>query len=346
MKKQVLFAVCLTAASTVVLTGCMTKQEAAAQRAQMEATEISEAETQAMEASVCEETLPEVTPTAPATPEVAPVEEAKPVPQAVRPQPVSYKVTAGDSVTALAVRFGVRKADILALNPALRGNPNNLRVGQTLLFPAGTDVTKKAQRRETSAPPANAKRPAGTTVYTVKSGDVLGGIAIAHGVTVADIKKANNLKKDTIWVGQKLTIPGATKKPAGKKVAKPAEKKPAKPAEKKPDPIVTPEDPVTPPAPVVEEATPPAAPVIEELPMQNGEDALLPPEPVVEEVVQPEAPAQSGRVHVVEAGEDIVGIALKWNVTPQALRELNNLDISAELVPGMTLRLPMPSNVQ
>ena len=44
-------------------------------------------------------------------------------------------------------------------------------------------------------------------VYTIASGDVLSGIAIRFGVTVAEIQQWNNIKNpDVISVGQKLTI--------------------------------------------------------------------------------------------------------------------------------------------
>ena len=44
-------------------------------------------------------------------------------------------------------------------------------------------------------------------VYTVASGDVLSGIAIRYGVTVAQIQQWNNIKNaNVISVGQKLTI--------------------------------------------------------------------------------------------------------------------------------------------
>jgi membrane-bound lytic murein transglycosylase D len=57
-----------------------------------------------------------------------------------------------------------------------------------------------------------AKNTAGSTygrdriLYKVRSGDVLGSIAIRHGVKVADIKKWNNLKSNTIRSGQRLTV--------------------------------------------------------------------------------------------------------------------------------------------
>ena len=43
-------------------------------------------------------------------------------------------------------------------------------------------------------------------VYKVKSGDVLGSIAMRHRVKVSEIKKWNNLRSDVIRSGQRLTI--------------------------------------------------------------------------------------------------------------------------------------------
>jgi len=44
-------------------------------------------------------------------------------------------------------------------------------------------------------------------VYEVQKGATLSVIAKAYGVTVDDIKKANNLKSDMLQIGQKLKIP-------------------------------------------------------------------------------------------------------------------------------------------
>lgn len=43
--------------------------------------------------------------------------------------------------------------------------------------------------------------------YQVKAGDTLSGIARAHGITLAQLRSANNIKGDRILVGQKLVIP-------------------------------------------------------------------------------------------------------------------------------------------
>ena len=64
-------------------------------------------------------------------------------------------------------------------------------------------------------------------VYKVRSGDVLGSIAIRHGVRVDDLRKWNNLRGNTIRVGQRLNIwqkqsTGATKVLASNTSAQPS----------------------------------------------------------------------------------------------------------------------------
>ncbi|MBI4229140.1 MAG: LysM peptidoglycan-binding domain-containing protein, partial [Deltaproteobacteria bacterium] len=105
---------------------------------------------------------------------------------------VKYKVRSGDSLGAIAGRYGVSVASIK--------NANNLQtskimVGQTLTIPGGF-----GRSYSSSAGSIPVK-------YKVESGDTLGGIAARHGVSVASIKSANSLKGSTIRVGQTLNIP-------------------------------------------------------------------------------------------------------------------------------------------
>ena len=51
--------------------------------------------------------------------------------------------------------------------------------------------------------------PTEAATYTVAKGDSLSKIAQKHGMTVAKLKTTNNLKSNTIQVGQKLTVPTA-----------------------------------------------------------------------------------------------------------------------------------------
>lgn len=336
MKQQVL--VTLSLAAAALITGCATKQTASADRARLEAAEVTAAEERQEQAEVAAEPVIEPTEAEPlpvietapeATPVPAPV-EAKPVKPIEHPKPVAYTVTAGDSISALSVRFGVRQADILALNPSLRGNPDRLMIGQKVYLPAGTDVTKAPKPRAAKPAAAPAK---GTTVYVVQPGDVLGGIALTHGVSIASIQKANNLKGDTIFVGQKLSIPGAKargrvvakKDPASKPAAKPAPKK----AEPKPAPAPKAEEPKEAPAPAIAEPEPLPPPPVEE---GLGAEALPPPPP---------APVADTQTYVVQPGEDLVQVAIKWGVTLSTLRAANGLDdATTEVAPGTTLKIP------
>ena len=320
MKQQVL--VTLSFAAAALITGCATKQSASADRARLEAAEVTAAEERQEQAEVAAE--PVIEPT-----EAEPL-EAKPVKPIEHPKPVAYTVTAGDSISALSVRFGVRQADILALNPSLRGNPDRLMIGQKVYLPAGTDVTKAPKPRAAKPAAAPAK---GTTVYVVQPGDVLGGIALTHGVSIASIQKANNLKGDTIFVGQKLSIPGAKargrvvakKDPASKPAAKPAPKK----AEPKPAPAPKAEEPKEAPAPAIAEPEPLPPPPVEE---GLGAEALPPPPP---------APVADTQTYVVQPGEDLVQVAIKWGVTLSTLRAANGLDdATTEVAPGTTLKIP------
>jgi LysM repeat protein len=68
---------------------------------------------------------------------------------------------------------------------------------------------------ETPATPATPATPgepddSAVTVHTVVSGDTLGKISDSYGVSVDVIQQANDLRNDTVQVGQRLRIPGAT----------------------------------------------------------------------------------------------------------------------------------------
>lgn len=81
----------------------------------------------------------------------------------------------------------------------------NLEVNRVAIL----DSASKVGRKEVEALAKNA--PGNTTgkdriTYKVRSGDVLGSIAMRHGVRVADLRKWNNIRGNTIRVGQRLNI--------------------------------------------------------------------------------------------------------------------------------------------
>jgi len=61
-------------------------------------------------------------------------------------------------------------------------------------------------KKSVASRPSKPSRGAGRE-HVVESGHTLSAIASAYGTTVKAIKQANNLKSDSIYVGQKLFIP-------------------------------------------------------------------------------------------------------------------------------------------
>jgi LysM repeat protein len=254
-----------------------------------------------------------------------PVVEIKPV-AATTP----YTISKGDTISGVALRYGLRWQDVVAVNPGI--SPNKVRIGQVIQLPGQVDVSKhiapvkKATAPKSTAPKTSAPKSAKTstgpgTAYVVKSGDSLGGIAYRHGVKVDAIRKANNLTSDKLSINQKLTIPGA------KKVAATA-----KTDVKKVDPVKV--EAVTPPVEVkpIEAVTPPPVDT-------NTTVAPVTPVPADPAVTPPVAPAANAQTYTVKEGEDLYAVAIRWGVSPSDLKALNNLT-STDLKAGMVLQIP------
>lgn len=121
----------------------------------------------------------------------APVAHAAP---ATSPAPTAYTVRSGDTVYAVAQRFGLTVADVLSWN-GLDGS-SVIHPGQTLVLTAPTT-------------PAVADPPAPAT-HTVVAGDTIFGLAQQYGTTVDAILAANGLDgASIIYPGQTISIPAA-----------------------------------------------------------------------------------------------------------------------------------------
>jgi LysM repeat protein len=111
--------------------------------------------------------------------------------------PTEYTIMSGDSYSRLANRFHVTVASLMASNPGIE--PTKLRPGQKIKIPPPAPVAAVTTPMPTLSN--------GESLYSVKSGDTLSRIASEHHTTVKALRAANNLKTDSIRVGQKLTIP-------------------------------------------------------------------------------------------------------------------------------------------
>ncbi|MDO5025645.1 MAG: LysM peptidoglycan-binding domain-containing protein [Trueperella sp.] len=155
---------------------------------------------------------------------------AKPAP-AVKPAATPstvYVVKSGDTLSAIAQRFGTSVSAIAKANSI--ANPNRIAVGQRLTIGSSAPAATKPAPSQpaVSAPaakPAPAVKPAATpsTVYVVKSGDTLSAIAQRFGTSVSAIAKANSIANpNRIAVGQRLNITGSATVSSQSTATKPA----------------------------------------------------------------------------------------------------------------------------
>lgn len=140
-----------------------------------------------------------------------------PAAEPAAPAPASsaqHAVVSGDTVGAIAARYGTTAAAVVAANGL--DSRAFIRVGQVLAIPGAGGATPASA--PVSAPvsaPAPAEAPAATGGYTVVSGDTLSGIAARTGTTVDALRAANpDLDSaSTILVGQVIQVPGGSSLP-------------------------------------------------------------------------------------------------------------------------------------
>jgi LysM repeat protein len=111
----------------------------------------------------------------------------------------SYVVQPGDQLRALARKWGVTVSLIKSTNGL---TSDVIRVGQVLVIPTPPPPTATP-----TALPANA------VLHVVKAGDRLSMLAARYGVTAAEIRNANKMANDTLYVGQRVVILNPTLRP-------------------------------------------------------------------------------------------------------------------------------------
>lgn len=99
-----------------------------------------------------------------------------------------YTVKKGDSLWLIANKYGTTVDELKNANNL---KSNTLSIGQTLIIPEKKESTSKIS-------------------YVVKKGDSLWLIANKYDTTVEKIKSTNNLKSNTLSIGQVLVIPSSS----------------------------------------------------------------------------------------------------------------------------------------
>ena len=109
----------------------------------------------------------------------------------------SYTVKAGDSLSAIAARYGMSYETLARLNNI--ANPNRIYVGQVLRLGSGSTSTVSNVVNHSTASSAGS--------YTVKSGDSLSAIAARYGMSYETLARLNNISNpNRIYVGQTLNL--------------------------------------------------------------------------------------------------------------------------------------------
>ncbi len=103
-----------------------------------------------------------------------------------------HTVRRGETLSAIAERYGVTVADILRANRNI-SNPDRVRAGQSIVIPERGGNSDAVEEGAT---------------YTVRPGDTLTAIAARHGLDLARLRRANLqlANPDRIYPGQRINL--------------------------------------------------------------------------------------------------------------------------------------------
>jgi len=283
------------------------------------------------------------TATAAATPTVAAV--STPVAKAAIAVPKTYKVKGGDTVSSIAVAYGLSTASVLALNGLSWKSiiyPNQvLQLSKT-----GTSVTTPAAATPAAAATSTVKK------HTVVKGDTLSGIAKKYAVTLAAILSANNLKvTNIIYPGQKLTVPtkSTTTKPPVTETPTTETPTTGTPTTSAKSHVVKSGDTLS---AIAKKYSVTLAALVSANKIKTttiiypGQKLVIPGKtttttpPVETETPVVDKPSTVNGTHVIKSGDTLSAIAKKYGITLTALLNANGLKSTSIIYAGRTLIIP------
>ncbi len=110
---------------------------------------------------------------------------------------ISYVVKRGDSLYSIARQYGVNVNDLKRINNL---TSDLLSIGQIINIPSSTTIVTPSEDDIINE----------ENTYIVQRGDTLWSISRKFGVSVDDIKNANNLTNEILTIGSTIVVPTGT----------------------------------------------------------------------------------------------------------------------------------------
>lgn len=107
---------------------------------------------------------------------------------------ISYVVKKGDNLYSIARQYGINVSDLKKYNNLAS---DVLSIGQIIEIPSSTSIVTPSEDDIINE----------ENTYIVQRGDTLYSISKKYGVSIEDIKNANNLTSDILTVGNTIIIP-------------------------------------------------------------------------------------------------------------------------------------------
>lgn len=130
------------------------------------------------------------------------------------PTPMPSPTAVAPTLTPAAAETVVRVGSPTPVTGAAAGTPSTPQDTPTPVPPVVPTRLATATPVPPVAPTQQPSTPTQGVTYVVKANDTLFSIAVQYGTTVEAIRQANNLTSDLIYVGQQLVIPTTSGGPA------------------------------------------------------------------------------------------------------------------------------------
>jgi len=252
------------------------------------------------------------------------------------PEPLHYKILAGDTLGGIARQFGITVAILLAFNDL--EDDVILQIDDELLIPL--EAGQLSSRSNT------------TRRHTVVPGDTLVGIASTYGTSAAVIAEANNISISSILrAGQELIIPIYRTPPVDVPANETNETIP------EPAPVENLSDEITPLPDISDlpgngdtgsELTGWHSEIFDFTQIEDPEPSSDDPAPVSEGGLSIDGYFEDGipyHLYTIRRGDTLGDVAHQFGVTQSDLRDRNGLDSRSTLRIGRDLKIPLPRPV-